>query len=208
MNCPLPAIGYLRGYLEQHRPGIFVTCAHWHQAIWKLVRPWVDERLLRGEPESYEEFFDAVFARLYLLEAEDPADAGALQFVQQYGSIYLDAQPLESFVALSDRIASFLRAEAQRLRLDTMDVVCAWMDISRTSLMRRQLIPALAFLRYLKRRHTTSGQRGQVGNLPPRATHHPRWFRHGSGRAADFDRLPLRRCRRLRRRRRDAAGDL
>jgi hypothetical protein len=152
MNCPLPAIGCLRGYLERHRPGIAVTCAHWHQALWKLVRPWVDERLLRGGPESYEEFFDAVFTRLYLLETEDPADGGALRLVQLYGSIYLDAQPLESFVALSDRIASFLRAEAQRLRLDTVDIIGAWMDVSRTSLMRRQLIPALAFLRHAKRR--------------------------------------------------------
>jgi hypothetical protein len=152
MNCPLPAIGYLRGYLEQHRPGIAVTCAHWHQALWKLIRPWVDDRLLRGGPESYEEFFDAVFARLYLLEADDPADGGALQFVQQYGSIYLDAQPLESFVALTDCIASFLSAETQRLCLGTMDILGAWMDVSRTSLMRRQLIPALAFLRYAKRR--------------------------------------------------------
>jgi hypothetical protein len=26
-NCPLPAIGYLKGYLEKHRPGISVTAA-------------------------------------------------------------------------------------------------------------------------------------------------------------------------------------
>jgi hypothetical protein len=153
-HCPLPAIGYLRGYLEKHRPEISVTSAHWHQAIWKLVRPWVDARLWRGGPESYEEFFDAVFAHLYLLEAEDedPGSAGAVEFLQKYGSIFLDVQALEGFVALGDRITSFLREETQRLRLDTMDIIGAWMDKSRTSLMRRQLIPALAFLRHAKRR--------------------------------------------------------
>jgi len=150
-HCPLPAIGYLRGYLEQHRPEISVTCAYWHQAIWKLVRPWVDDRLLRGGSESYEEFFDAVFARLYLLEAEDPANAGAVEFLQKYGSIFLDAQALESFVALSDRISSFLREETQRLHLDTMDIIAASMDKIAASMMHRQLIPALAFLRHAKR---------------------------------------------------------
>jgi radical SAM superfamily enzyme YgiQ (UPF0313 family) len=147
-HCPLPAIGYLKGYLEKHRPGISVTCAHWHQALWKLLRPWVDERMMRGVPESYEEFFDAVFARLYLLESEEPADAGDIGFLEKHGSIFLNAQPLESFVALCDRIGSFLRDEMQRLDLDTMDIVGA-------SVMHRQLIPALAFLRYARRRLRT-----------------------------------------------------
>jgi hypothetical protein len=170
-NCPLPAIGYLRGYLETHRPGISVTCAHWHQAIWKLVRPWVDERLFRGGPESYEEFFDALFARLYLLEAEHPADAGAIDLLQKLGSIYLDAQPRESLIALGDCVASFLGAEAQRLHLDTMDIICAPMEEVRTSMMQRQLIPALAFLRHAKRRFRPltpdpSPPQGEGGRTP------------------------------------------
>ena len=145
---PLPAIGYLRGYLEKHRPEMSVTCAYWNQAICKLVRPWVDERIMRGGSESYEELFDAVFARFYLLEAEQPADAGEIEFLEKHGSIYLDAQPLEGFVALCDRVSSFLSEEAQRLGLDTMDIVGA-------SVMHRQLIPALAFLRHAKRRLRT-----------------------------------------------------
>src|SRR6516225_5716679 len=72
-DCPLPAIGYLRGYLEMRRPGISVTSAYWNQAIWRLSRPWVDERIWGRGPESYYEFFDAVFARLYLLEAGEMA---------------------------------------------------------------------------------------------------------------------------------------
>jgi hypothetical protein len=146
--CPFPAIGYLRGYLEKHRPGISVTCAYWHQAISKMVLRWLDERTVRGGAGSYEELLPAVFARLYFLEAEEPADAGAVEFLQKYGSIFLDAQPLEGFAALCDRISSFLRAEEQRLRLDTMDIIGA-------SVMTGQLIPALAFLRGAKRRFRT-----------------------------------------------------
>jgi hypothetical protein len=110
---------------------------------------------LRGGPESYEEFFDAVFVRLYLLEAEAPADAGAIEFLERLGSIYLDAQPRESIIALGDCVASFLRAEGQRLHLDTMDIICAPMEEVRTSMMNRQLIPALAFLRHARRRYRT-----------------------------------------------------
>ncbi len=144
-NCPLPAIGYLKGYLERHRPGISVTAAYWHQVIRKLVRPWVDDRLWQGELDSHQEFFDAVFARLYLLETEESAHEADLEFLQKYGSIFLDSQPLEGMAALCDAIASFLDAEAKRLCLDTMDIIGA-------SVMHRELIPALAFLRYAKRR--------------------------------------------------------
>jgi len=103
---------------------------------------------MRSGPESYDEFFDAVFARLCLLEAEEPPSADAVEFLEKYGSIYLDVQPLESFAALCDRVSSFLSDETQRLGLDTMDIVGA-------SVMHRQLIPALAFLRYAKRRLRT-----------------------------------------------------
>ncbi len=211
--CPLPAIGYLRGYLETHRPGIPVTSAYWNQAIWKLIRPWVDERIWSGGPESYYEFFDAVFARLYLLEAEDsaceppgdhvrenvvrtgnlqprtsvrtpgceigltsevggpkapseprthvrghaivfneePRESGqspAVEFLQNYGAVFLDSQASEGIVALGDRISSFFHDEFHRLRLDTMDIIGA-------SVMHHQLIPALAFLRRVKRRFPT-----------------------------------------------------
>jgi radical SAM superfamily enzyme YgiQ (UPF0313 family) len=147
-DCPLPAIGYLRGYLETHRPGISVTSAYWNQAIWKLIRSWVDERIGRGGPESYYELFDAVFARLYLLAAESPADASAIEFLQNYGAIFLDSQALEGIVELGDRISSFFDEEARRLRLETMDIIGA-------SVMHHQVIPALAFLRHAKRRLRT-----------------------------------------------------
>jgi hypothetical protein len=181
-DCPLPAAGYLRGYLETHRPGISVTSAYWNQAIWKLVRPWVDERIWRGGPESYYEFFDAVFARLYLLEAKkaagdsaaDPRRVGeakrnppaceplrsvgcthptnerasAIEFLEHYGAIFLDSQAQEGIVGVGDRISTFFEEESQRLRLDTMDIIGA-------SVMHHQLISALAFVRYAKRRlHT------------------------------------------------------
>jgi len=207
-DCPLSAIGYLRGYLERHRPGIAVTSVYWNRAIWKLIRPWVDERIWRGGPESYYEsesyyeFFDAVFARLYLLETEAAANASAveggfpmpgaragavarplrlrfrlvgaavpvykpeaqakagwrqgqrthtcqpLQFLQNYGAIFLDSQADEGIVELGDRISAFFDEESRRLSLETMDIIGA-------SVMHHQLIPALAFLLYAKRRLRT-----------------------------------------------------
>ena len=79
---PLPAIGYLKGYLEKHRPGICVTAAYWHQALPRLVRPWSDDRLLSGDGDSCEEFWDAAFALRYLREAAVP-DHRAAEFLDQ-----------------------------------------------------------------------------------------------------------------------------
>lgn len=114
-----------------------------------------------GGSESYDELWDGVFARLYLRAGEEAADASstrnategvpysAVEFLEKYGSIFLDSQALEGFVALCDRVWSFLGEETERLRLDTMDIVGA-------SVMHRQLIPAVAFLRYAKRHFSPS----------------------------------------------------
>ena len=145
-RCPLPAIGYLRGYLEKHRPGISVTCAYWNQALDRMVRDRVTS--VSSETDSFEELFDDVFARLYLLESEKPANASDVEFLEKYGSIFLDAQPMEGLIAICDRVRTFITDETQRLHLDTMDIIGA-------SVMHRQLIPALAFLRYAKHRLRT-----------------------------------------------------
>jgi hypothetical protein len=159
---PLPALGYLRGYLEAHRPAVRVTTAWWHQALPRLLRPWVGDRLLEGDSESGAEFWDALFTLLYLREAESPRNGeknvespipaprtsgqpAAAGFLEQYGSIFLDAQGRESFLATCAAVASFLEAEAQRLDLKSVDIVGA-------SIMHRQLIPALAWLSHVRRR--------------------------------------------------------
>jgi len=140
---PLPALGYLKGYLETHRPGICVTAAYWHQTLPRMLRSSVGNRLLEGDGDSYADFWDALFTMLYLREAEAP-DARAAEFLEQYGSIFLDAQPRETFGAACDGVISFLQAEAQRLDLQTVDIVGA-------STMHRQLIPALVYLNHVNR---------------------------------------------------------
>lgn len=141
---PLPALGYLKGYLETHRPAVRVTAAYWHQALPRLVRSSIGDRLLDGDSECYAEFWDALFALLYLREA-GTRDHRAAEFLERYGSIFVDTRPRESFLAASAAVASFLEAETQRLDLQNMDIVGA-------STMHRQLIPALAFLNHVKRR--------------------------------------------------------
>jgi len=141
---PLPALGYLKGYLETHRPGIRVTAAYWHQALPRLIRQWISDRLLGGDGESCVEFWDALFALMYVRRADAP-DRRAAEFLEQYGSMFLDAQPRKTFLDVCAAVGSFLQAEAQRLDLENMDIVGA-------SVMHRQLIPALAFLDDVRRR--------------------------------------------------------
>jgi radical SAM superfamily enzyme YgiQ (UPF0313 family) len=87
-----------------------------------------------------------------------------VEFLQNYGAIFLDSQAMEGIVELSDRIAVFFDEEAERLRLDTMDIIGA-------SVMHHQLIPALAYLRYAKRLRpltpNSSPARGEGSILEP-----------------------------------------
>jgi radical SAM superfamily enzyme YgiQ (UPF0313 family) len=149
-DTPMPAIGYLKGFLESHAPHVAVHGYYWNQTIWRYLDDEMKGSFLpAADPNSglRRWFIQAVFGRLYWRwAAEKPSSNGGAAYVDALGALCLSENSIDRFYEVTESLGTWLDRRFDEERLETHQIIGC-------SNLYSQTIAGAAFLKRMKTRN-------------------------------------------------------
>jgi len=140
-QSPMPALGYLKGYLNKHLPEAAIKNYFWSQTlINKCLAKEV--KLIPEFYNSRNSLFRSIFAYLYL-QASSEQSSEKLNYIEKFGAMILSNKSLTAYRLIAQKVKTFIEEEVRKNN-------CIEDNIIGASILFNQEISSLYFLRYMK----------------------------------------------------------
>lgn len=140
-QSPMPALGYLKGYLNKHMPEASVKNYFWSQTLVSKCLA-KEAKLIPEDYYSKNSLFRTIFACLYL-QASAEQSIGNLDYIEKYGAMTLSNKSLSTYRLIAQKVKAFIEEEVRKNN-------CIEDNIIGASILFNQEFSSLYFLRHMK----------------------------------------------------------